>query len=210
MTLEKMLLAAPLLLLPAFQKVQDAADRGAQGEDNLLLAFTLERYRLDQGRYPQALNALAPGYLPEVPRDLTDHLIELTSAKLSARSQARALVALRQLFRFLKAERLCELAEAKGRYFGTAMTQNMLSNSTITTLAGQQFDMVTPGNEMKWDTTESRQNSFNFGPGDQIVSWAKAWPDANEAASATPARTMCLRIKILPGKAACCCCRRSG
>jgi endo-1,4-beta-xylanase len=64
------------------------------------------------------------------------------------------------------------LAEAKSRYFGTAMTQNLLSNSTVTTLAAQQFDMVTPGNEMKWDTTEPSNGSYNFGPGDQIVSFA--------------------------------------
>jgi endo-1,4-beta-xylanase len=69
---------------------------------------------------------------------------------------------------------LRQLAEAQGRYFGTALTQGNLSNSTLTTLAGQQFDMVTPGNEMKWDTTEPSNGSFNFGPGDQIVSFAKA------------------------------------
>jgi endo-1,4-beta-xylanase len=66
------------------------------------------------------------------------------------------------------------LAEAKGRYFGTALTQGNLSNSTLTTLAAAQFDMVTPGNEMKWDTTEPSNGTFNFGPGDQIVAFAKA------------------------------------
>ena len=50
----------------------------------------------------------------------------------------------------------------------------MTSNSTITNLAGQQFDMVTPGNEMKWDTTEPSNGSYNFGPGDGVVSFAKA------------------------------------
>jgi endo-1,4-beta-xylanase len=69
---------------------------------------------------------------------------------------------------------LKSLAEAKGRYFGTAMTQSMLSNSTVTNLAGAQFDMVTPGNEMKWDTTEPSNGSYNFGPGDQIVSFAQS------------------------------------
>jgi endo-1,4-beta-xylanase len=72
------------------------------------------------------------------------------------------------------ASSLKSLAEANGRYFGTAMTQNMLSNSTVTNLAVQQFDMVTPGNEMKWDTTEPSNGSFNFGPGDQIVSFAQS------------------------------------
>jgi endo-1,4-beta-xylanase len=65
-------------------------------------------------------------------------------------------------------------AEAQGKYFGTEVTGNMTSNSTITNLAGQQFDMVTPGNEMKWDTTEPSNGTFNFGPGDQIVSFAQA------------------------------------
>jgi endo-1,4-beta-xylanase len=65
-------------------------------------------------------------------------------------------------------------AEADGKYFGTEVTGNMVNNSTITNLAGQQFDMVTPGNEMKWDTTEPSNGSYNFGPGDGTVSFAKA------------------------------------
>ena len=69
---------------------------------------------------------------------------------------------------------LRQLAEAKGIYFGTALTQGNLSNSTLTSVAAAQFDMVTPGNEMKWDTTEPSNGSYNFGPGDQIVSFAKS------------------------------------
>ncbi|BAJ26973.1 MULTISPECIES: endo-1,4-beta-xylanase [Kitasatospora] len=69
---------------------------------------------------------------------------------------------------------LRDLAEAKGSYFGTALTQSNLNSSTITAIAGAQFDVVTPGNEMKWDTTEPSAGNFNFGPGDQIVSFAKA------------------------------------
>ncbi|GAB2844842.1 endo-1,4-beta-xylanase [Actinoallomurus bryophytorum] len=66
------------------------------------------------------------------------------------------------------------LAEAKGRYFGTALTRSDLSNGSETSIAGTQFDMVTPGNEMKWDTTEPSNGSYNFGPGDQIVSFAQS------------------------------------
>lgn len=66
------------------------------------------------------------------------------------------------------------LAEAQGRYFGTALTQSNLTNSTLTAVAGTQFDMVTPGNEMKWDTTEPSNGTYNFGPGDQIVAFAQA------------------------------------
>ena len=65
-------------------------------------------------------------------------------------------------------------AEADGKYFGTEVTGSMIDNSTITNLAAQQFDMVTPGNEMKWDTIEPSNGSYNFGPGDAIVSWARA------------------------------------
>ena len=63
---------------------------------------------------------------------------------------------------------------AGGRYFGSDITGNLLSQSTVTQLQSQQFNMVTPGNEMKWDTTEPSNGTFNFGPGDQIVSYAKA------------------------------------
>jgi endo-1,4-beta-xylanase len=69
---------------------------------------------------------------------------------------------------------LPQLAEAAGRYMGGEITANLLSNPTVTALAGAQFDMITPGNEMKWDTTEPSRGSFNFGPGDQIVAFAQA------------------------------------
>lgn len=69
---------------------------------------------------------------------------------------------------------LPQLAEAKGRYSGGEITANLLSNPTVTNLAGTQFDMITPGNEMKWDTTEPSRGNFNFGPGDQIVAFAQS------------------------------------
>ncbi|MBB5897899.1 endo-1,4-beta-xylanase [Kutzneria kofuensis] len=69
---------------------------------------------------------------------------------------------------------LRSLAEAKGKYIGTELTGNMVYNSTVTSLAAGQFDMVTPGNEMKWDTTEPSNGSYNFGPGDTIVSFAQS------------------------------------
>ena len=69
---------------------------------------------------------------------------------------------------------LRSLAEADGRYFGTALTVGDLGVSGEMSVATAQFDMVTPGNEMKWDTTEPSNGSYNFGPGDQIVSFAQA------------------------------------
>jgi len=67
------------------------------------------------------------------------------------------------------------LAEGHGKYFGTEMTGGMPSQQNVSQLAGTQFDMVTPGNEMKWDTTEPSRGSFNFGPGDNIVNWANGF-----------------------------------
>ncbi len=74
----------------------------------------------------------------------------------------------------LAATTLRSLAEAKSRYFGTALTAGDVNNGAEANVAGTQFDMVTPGNEMKWDTTEPSRGSFNFGPGDQIVSFGQS------------------------------------
>jgi endo-1,4-beta-xylanase len=60
------------------------------------------------------------------------------------------------------------------RYFGSDMTGDLLSNSTVTQLQAQQFSMLTPGNEMKWVNTEPSQNNFTFAAGDSIVQYAHA------------------------------------
>ncbi|MFF3068436.1 endo-1,4-beta-xylanase [Kitasatospora sp. NPDC057904] len=65
-------------------------------------------------------------------------------------------------------------AQADGRYFGTALTDGDLGVGGETAVAGAQFDMLTPGNEMKWDTTEPAAGSYDFGPGDQLVQFARA------------------------------------
>ncbi|SRR5579871_2434075 len=58
------------LLMPAFNKVQSAADRCEQVQSNLYLAFALAAYQRDHGRYPKELDALAPKYLKKIPNDL--------------------------------------------------------------------------------------------------------------------------------------------
>ncbi|MEV4639711.1 endo-1,4-beta-xylanase [Actinoplanes sp. NPDC049548] len=65
-------------------------------------------------------------------------------------------------------------AAATGRYYGTAVAANKLSDSTYAGILDREFDMVTPENEMKWDATEPAQNSFSYGGADQIVSHARA------------------------------------
>ncbi len=41
-------------------------------------------------------------------------------------------------------------------------------------LAALHYNSVTPGNDLKWDTTEPSEGSFNFGPGDNILTFAQA------------------------------------
>jgi len=65
-------------------------------------------------------------------------------------------------------------AAESGRYFGTAIAANKLSESAYTTIANREFNMVTAENEMKIDATEPNQNQFNYTNGDRIVSWARS------------------------------------
>jgi hypothetical protein len=57
-------------LSPAVRKVQQAHDRIAQVGRNLEVAFAMQAYRADAGRYPAKLADLAPKYLAAVPDDL--------------------------------------------------------------------------------------------------------------------------------------------
>lgn len=69
---------------------------------------------------------------------------------------------------------LHQLADAKGRYFGSATDNGELSDAPYTQLLGSQFGPITPGNSMKWDSTERTQGQFSFSGGDQIVNFAQA------------------------------------
>jgi hypothetical protein len=63
-------------------------------------------------------------------------------------------------------------AAAKGRTFGAAVAQSHLGEAQYVSTLDGDFSGLTPENEMKWDTTEPSQGSFNFGPADQIVAHA--------------------------------------
>ena len=65
-------------------------------------------------------------------------------------------------------------AAASGRVFGTSVQASLLNNAQYTNVLSTQFSGVTPENEMKWDTTEPSQGSFNFSTADQIVSYAQS------------------------------------
>jgi endo-1,4-beta-xylanase len=63
-------------------------------------------------------------------------------------------------------------AAASGRYFGTAIAAGRLGDSSYTTIASREFNMVTCENEMKMDATEPQQNAFSFTNADRIYNWA--------------------------------------
>ncbi|MEV0741461.1 non-reducing end alpha-L-arabinofuranosidase family hydrolase [Streptomyces sp. NPDC050549] len=74
----------------------------------------------------------------------------------------------------VRATTLGAQAAQSGRYFGTAVAAGKLGDGTYATILDREFNMVTPENEMKWDTTEPSRGSFNFNPADQIVNHATA------------------------------------
>ncbi|WP_425826918.1 endo-1,4-beta-xylanase [Streptomyces fractus] len=63
-------------------------------------------------------------------------------------------------------------AAQNGRYFGTAIASGKLGDSAYTSIAGREFNMVTPENEMKPDATEPQRGQFNFTAGDRVYNWA--------------------------------------
>src|SRR5262245_51231513 len=99
-------------------------------------------------------------------------MLALSAAAIS--SVCAALVALAMPSAHAADATLRSAAEAKGLYFGAALNTGHTSETAYATTAATQFDMVTPENEMKWDTVEPSRGSFNFGPGDQVVAFAQA------------------------------------
>ena len=57
-------------LLPAMERISDAADRAEQIHRNGLLAAGLAAHFADFKKYPDSLAALAPKYIPKVPEDV--------------------------------------------------------------------------------------------------------------------------------------------
>ncbi|MFD7499635.1 endo-1,4-beta-xylanase [Streptomyces sp. NPDC059850] len=68
---------------------------------------------------------------------------------------------------------LRDLAEAKGKYYGTAVTASKLTG-TYADIAGSQFNSITPGNEMKWESVEPSRGTYNWSGADRIVDFAEA------------------------------------
>src|SRR5687768_9146047 len=64
-------------------------------------------------------------------------------------------------------------AVERGKFIGTALATGPLANEApYRTIAGTEFNQVTPENALKWDATEPNDNQYNFTGADQIVNFA--------------------------------------
>ncbi|WP_282700762.1 endo-1,4-beta-xylanase [Streptomyces sp. CC219B] len=68
---------------------------------------------------------------------------------------------------------LRDLADAKGKVIGTAVTGSKLTG-TYGDIAGGQFNALTPGNAMKWGSVEPVRGTFDWAEADRIVDFAEA------------------------------------
>jgi endo-1,4-beta-xylanase len=69
---------------------------------------------------------------------------------------------------------LGELAEAKGRYFGSATDNPELSDTRYTQILGSEFSQITVGNTMKWQYTEPSQGRFDYTAAEEIADLAES------------------------------------
>lgn len=69
---------------------------------------------------------------------------------------------------------LREAAAAKNLWIGAALSPSHFGETAYKTVAAREFNVLTPENEMKWANTEPQRGRFSFGPGDELVKFAKA------------------------------------
>ncbi len=61
-----------------------------------------------------------------------------------------------------------------GLHVGSAIIPFDLDNPAYAQIAGDQFSVVTPGNEMKWQVVEPTQGTYDWSGGDRLVQFAQA------------------------------------
>jgi endo-1,4-beta-xylanase len=59
-------------------------------------------------------------------------------------------------------------------HIGTAAIPSDLSDPTLSQITSEQFSVLTPGNEMKWQVVEPQQGTFNWTGADNLVNFAEA------------------------------------
>jgi len=68
---------------------------------------------------------------------------------------------------------LRSLANARCLYFGSVLDYNDYGDTQYVNIINSQFDVITPGNQMKWAYTERTQGTFDFAGSDLVVNYAK-------------------------------------
>ena len=69
------------------------------------------------------------------------------------------------------------LGQRHGLFVGTAVDMAALNDPAdpqYRSLVSEQFSTVTPENVMKWDTLEPTRGTYNWGPADDLVAFARA------------------------------------
>jgi endo-1,4-beta-xylanase len=59
-------------------------------------------------------------------------------------------------------------------HIGTAAIPSDLSDPTLSQITSDQFSVLTPGNEMKWQVVEPQQGNFDWTGADNLVNFAEA------------------------------------
>jgi endo-1,4-beta-xylanase len=75
------------------------------------------------------------------------------------------------------AETLRTYAARIGLYFGSmedSMHGNGWETAWVQNTLGSEFNLMEPGNQLKWWTTQPTQNTFDFSPGDSLIDFAIA------------------------------------
>jgi endo-1,4-beta-xylanase len=71
------------------------------------------------------------------------------------------------------AQSLREQADKAGMLVGAAVAPSFFSEASYAATLAREFNMLEPENVMKWAAIRPTQNTFNFKPGDQVVSFAE-------------------------------------
>ncbi|HEY5957585.1 MAG TPA: endo-1,4-beta-xylanase, partial [Polyangiaceae bacterium] len=69
---------------------------------------------------------------------------------------------------------LRDAADTGHVWIGAALSASHIDDTSYLSVAGSEFNYLTPENEMKWTSTEANQNQFNFAGGDTLVSFAQS------------------------------------
>jgi len=72
------------------------------------------------------------------------------------------------------AQSLRDYADRIGVLIGTAVNPSKLTEAAYASTLAREFNMVEPENGMKWGAIRPNQKTFNFKPGDQVVTFAQA------------------------------------